>query len=368
MSAMSPGSRPQHPSGPLQITSRKSVGGPKAELVLLPQAFPDTISWWIEQYFRIEVSTAPSSRKVQAHDLALFRDYLIEEERTEKRLAWTPRLTRAFQDHLRRTIDEHGGRRWRDRTINRVLAHLKTFGKWVHKLAPFPLGSPTEKLKLLPTTTGLEVDRAITPAERRRILDAADVLVQTGGRSRDRSRFRGAEARPQRKTYRPWRNRAIVYALIETGMRRQAIAKLNVSDVDAQKKSVTVEEKGGLEHTYQISKEGLAAVTDYIAHERDADDRRWHSPALFLAAPSVSAGAGRLTPHAINGVWNEVCATAGVHGRTPHSARHAMGKHIIEKTGNIAAVQRQLGHRNAGYSMQYTRVTDQKLHDVIDDR
>ena len=38
---------------------------------------------------------------------------------------------------------------------------------------------------------------------------------------------------------------------------------------------------------------------------------------------------------------------ARVEGRTPHSARHAIGRHIIEKTGNVAAVKRQLGHRNA---------------------
>jgi len=28
-----------------------------------------------------------------------------------------------------------------------------------------------------------------------------------------------------------------------------------------------------------------------------------------------------------------------------------MGRHLIEKTGNIAAVQRQLGHTNAAYSI-----------------
>jgi site-specific recombinase XerC len=40
----------------------------------------------------------------------------------------------------------------------------------------------------------------------------------------------------------------------------------------------------------------------------------------------------------------------------------------IEKTGNIAAVQRQLGHTNAAYSIQYARVTDQELADALDDR
>jgi len=49
-------------------------------------------------------------------------------------------------------------------------------------------------------------------------------------------------------------------------------------------------------------------------------------------------------------------------------ARHAMGKHLIEKTGNLAAVQRQLGHTNATYSMQYTRITDEELGNALEDR
>ena len=53
---------------------------------------------------------------------------------------------------------------------------------------------------------------------------------------------------------------------------------------------------------------------------------------------------------------------------THHDARHPMGRHLIEKTGNIAAVQRQLGHTNAAYSIQSARVTDQELADALDDR
>jgi site-specific recombinase XerD len=42
----------------------------------------------------------------------------------------------------------------------------------------------------------------------------------------------------------------------------------------------------------------------------------------------------------INTVFNEICSLAGVEGHTPHDARHAMGRYLIEKTGDIAAVQR----------------------------
>src|SRR5690242_20458371 len=70
----------------------------------------------------------------------------------------------------------------------------------------------------------------------------------------------------------------------------------------------------------------------------------------------------------VNQSWNEVAGLADVDGKTPHSARQAMGRHIIEKTGIIAAVQRQLGHKNAAYSMQYARISEKELAEVIEDR
>ena len=75
------------------------------------------------------------------------------------------------------------------------------------------------------------------------------------GAVEDRKRYRTGE-RPRRKGYRPYRNRAIVYTLIETGMRRAAITKLNLDQVDLRRKTLTVVEKGGYEHPYQISREG----------------------------------------------------------------------------------------------------------------
>jgi integrase len=92
-----------------------------------------------------------------------------------------------------------------------------------------------------------------------------------------------------------------------------------------------------------------------------------NSNALFLPAGSRTLSSGRLTPIIVNDVWNAVCRLAGITGKTPHSARHAMGRHIINKTGNVAAVQRQLGHKNAAYSLQYARITEAELQEVVDE-
>ena len=111
------------------------------------------------------------------------------------------------------------------------------------------------KVKLPAVGMGLEVDRAITPAERRKLLDAADLLLTIGGLSRDRKRYKTGQ-RPRRKGYRPYRNRAMVYTLIETGMRRGAITKLDMDHVNGRRKTLTVGEKGGTRTPIRLARRG----------------------------------------------------------------------------------------------------------------
>ena len=329
----------------------------------------DFLKIWMALYFEIEVTTLPSSRKIQERDLRLFLAFMIDQEGTDVRPRWTPRLSADFKRYLTSVIDEKGRRRWGDKTANRILAHVKTFAKWVYKMQPFPLGNPMEKIKGLTVGNSLEIDRAVTPSERRRLLDAADLLPVIGGRSKDRNRYKDMENRPVRKTYRPYRNRAILYTLLETGMRREAVVRIDVAGVDFLRGTITVQEKGRVMQTYSISREGLNAIRDYMEKERAMDEASFSTPALFLPVASVQNKEARLSPWSINQIWNDVFDRAGIEGkRTPHSARHAMGKHIMEKTGNLAAVQKQLGHKNAAYSMQYARITGEELKNVLDDR
>ena len=352
----------------LKPVDQIAIGNKFSAIKVSGEGREDTLQFWCEVYFAHAVTTMETSRKVQRRDLSLFIRF-AEKEGVSIRSLWTPRLSRAFQDFLCTVRRPDGQRYWSDRTANRILAHIKTFAKWVHQLAPFPLGNPMQEIRLMPVGSSLDVERALSSTERRRILDAADLLTTVGGRSKDRRRNKDTAPieRPLRKNTRPWRNRAIIYALIETGMRRAAVVNLNLEDIDWDNCLVVVTEKGGMTHSYPISDQGLAAIRDYIIRERNLDGTD-HPPALFLPAATIRNSKGRLAPLVVNQIWNEVCAVARVTGKSPHAARHAMGRHIIDKTGNIAAVQRQLGHRNVAYSVQYARVSNKEMLDVLNDR
>lgn len=330
----------------------------------------DSLTEWGNAYFLHAVTTSENSQREQKRDLTLFFQFMNDKEGSLERLRWTPRLSKSFVSYLQKEKKD-SRRRWSDATINRIVAHLKTFSKWINSLAPFTLGNPMGKIKMLSVTNRLEIDRALTDSERRRLLDTCDQLLEVGGRSKDRNIHKATVTeRPRRKGYRPWRNRAIIYTLLETGMRRAAIGEIDLDNVDFKKRRITTIEKGGFQETYAISTEGIKAIQDYIENERERDVDYWKNPKLFLSAGMGNIrGDGQLKPLSVSNVWKDVCQEANIEGKTPHSARHAMGKHIMKKTGgNVAAVQRQLGHKNAAYSLQYSRISDEELDSALDDR
>jgi len=78
-------------------------------LVHVPEYGPDTLTWWAEQYFKHEVSTAAATKKAQRRNLNHFILFMMREEGTDERPRWTPRLSRAFLEHLQTITDETKG-------------------------------------------------------------------------------------------------------------------------------------------------------------------------------------------------------------------------------------------------------------------
>lgn len=331
----------------------------------------NTLTAWLEAYFDVGTTASQSSQKVQRRDLGRFLAFVFQEEQEDSLSVWTPRLTRAFLEEIQQqTHPKTGEKRFGGHTIKRIFAHLKTFGRWIGKYKPFPLGNPVEGISP-PPVIPLSVNRALTPSERRKMLDSADYLPVMGGKKRSPRKLDLFPAdRPRRKAYRPWRNRAIIYTLVETGMRRSAITAINISGIDPTTRTIKTIEKGGKEKIYTISKTGYKAIMDYIHYERGEDHDYWDmSPALFLPACSRTHSLGRLSPRNINTIWNETRDLAKIEKKkTPHSARHGMGRYILDSTGNIHAVQKQLNHDSPYYSLQYAQLTEEEIQQVLDQR
>ena len=60
-----------------QLVARKNIKAEKS-LIRIEAGLPDSLPWWLEQYFHFEVTTGESSRKVQRRDLQLFLNFMME--------------------------------------------------------------------------------------------------------------------------------------------------------------------------------------------------------------------------------------------------------------------------------------------------
>ena len=143
--------------------SQNTIRNDIVPLALLLHAGSESLEAWVAHYFRLAVTTSLASQKVQHRDFALFLRYMQTEEGHTRCMAWTPRLTRDFQRHLQGTLNERGQRYWSDKTMVRVMAHLKTLATWMHSLQPFPSGHPMAKIKLPAVGSSLRDRACVNP-------------------------------------------------------------------------------------------------------------------------------------------------------------------------------------------------------------
>jgi site-specific recombinase XerD len=152
------------------------------------------------------------------------------------------------------------------------------------------------------------------------------------------------------------RNRAIIELLYSTGMRVAELCGLNVEDVDFGSNTVRIFGKGGKERIVPFGRFAKTALSLYL-RERSAKE----GEPLFL-----NRFKKRLS---VRGVWmviNSERKRAGFPPISPHTLRHSVATHLLEKGADIRSVQEFLGHKRLSTTQIYTHLTTRKLKEVYD--
>ncbi len=330
---------------------------------------PDSLEAWIETYLRLAVMGVRSeavAQKIVLH-LHRFRDFFVKSYGHDRLSTCLRRDVQAWQNELVSQGFAHS-------TINNHLASLSAFTTWVHTHNPdlFPAGDPTKgvgELGLPPLEP-----RALSPEQVRSLKNVCDRLErfhQVKGRRQNR----GEGAVPVQAHGRPWRDRAIVYVLLSTGLRREELVNLDLDQIEpstsealraARRTRIThVKGKGKTERTVFLSADARLALADYLERERPRDATPMMT-ALFVSANSIAARAedGRLSPQAINlilaqiGHWHDAemrDPARRISPLRPHDLRHTFAFHLAKVTGADAyELERRLGHRSQRYIQRYT--------------
>jgi integrase len=147
------------------------------------------------------------------------------------------------------------------------------------------------------------------------------------------------------------RDRIALRLLFDYGLRKGALRAVQFKHFDYQRRRLTIFTKGAKVRNIPIP--SAAFWTDLERHVQDVAALGEH---FLMAGTSGQGGARRPDPkramgaHGLHSWWYKRLHEAGIvamgteKGERMHKARHTAGQRVLDKTGNLKAVQSLLGH------------------------
>lgn len=214
-------------------------------------------------------------------------------------------------------------------TINQRLTALKKYFDWCIELS-LVMSNPTYEFKH--KTIKKKRSQALSRAEVRKIIRAA------GG-------------------YGNQRDITILELMLNTGLRREEVLNLKVSDINIspRKGSVLVRDsKTGESRIVPLNSKIRGEFEKYFATfspPLKPEDPLWHGQRGALKNPAT-----------INKIVNKYARKAGLNNVTPHKLRHTLATRYLENNpGNIRGLAEILGHSSLDTTMIYTIPPEEDL-------
>lgn len=328
----------------------------------------DSLQHWKDRYMEIAIVGDRSKDVQKKIDLQLqrFVDFLNQKMGHDRITTITQRQVREWLKDL-----YQDGKGFAPATVNNHQANLSKFMSWVkfhaqHLLPQDPTKGIREIALPAPEPRAYNEDQV---RSLKSICDRLERFHQLKGRQ-----WRGQEA-PMKAHGRPKRDRAIVYTMLSTGLRREELVKLNLNQLQPsnpqQLRQVRkarfsrVPGKGKTERNVYLSLDARQALADYLEYERPQDETET-SIALFLTANGIPARLpdARLDKRSVNrilekiGKWHDAeqpDPDRHISPLEPHALRHTFAFMLSAETGGDRfELQRRLGHRSDKYIEIYT--------------
>lgn len=234
---------------------------------------------------------------------------------------------------LRAYLGELVRARYSSRTLNRRLSAIRTLYRWLvregytDKDAAAAIASPKVARTLPKTMTDPDVCQ---------LLGACDEDGVIG-----------------------LRDRALIELLYASGARISEISRLDVGDIDRERRQVTLLGKGGKERIVPLYDMCIDELDAYLLTARPALVVRGEgaSEALF-----VSTRGRRMSAAALREAFERRVRLAGLDADiTPHAMRHTYATELLSGGADLRSVQELLGHSSLSTTQIYTHLSVDRL-------
>jgi integrase/recombinase XerD len=155
------------------------------------------------------------------------------------------------------------------------------------------------------------------------------------------------------------RDRAMLELLYATGCRASELSTLKLRDVHLSEGYCLCHGKGDKERLVPLGQRAIAAVKDFLEHERPRLAARAESAPVWLL---LSRRGQRLRRERIWELIKEYARRAGApESVSPHTLRHSFATHLLAGGADLRQVQEMLGHASIATTQIYTHVDPARL-------
>jgi integrase/recombinase XerD len=159
------------------------------------------------------------------------------------------------------------------------------------------------------------------------------------------------------------RDRALIMALLDTGLRASELCALRICDLDIKTGRIEVRHgvgggaKGGKGRSVYVGKTTRRAIWRYLSGR---DDQNEISSPLFLVE-----GIRRFNPDSLRHLIVRLATKSGVQDAHPHRFRHSFAIIYLRSGGDIFTLQELLGHRSLEMVRHYSHIAQLDIQEAF---
>lgn len=305
-----------------------------------------TLPPYCTQFFmKLEATTSSRTRLAYAYDLAVFFDYIHENNPIYNKIdirefpislldEIRPSDIEEYIYHLRIYEKDGTAHANGERGLKRKLASLRTFYNYFFKN------------ELIDTNPAAKVDmpkihdKNIVRLDADEVANMLDKIESGENLTKQQTNF-------HEKT--KIRDLAIVTLLLGTGIRVSECVGINILDIDWNNNGVKVHRKGGAEVVVYFGDEVAQALADYYEERKGITAVSGDENAFFLSMQRKRIGVRAVE----NLVKKYSKLVTNVKNITPHKLRSTYGTALYQETGDIYLVADVLGHKDVNTTRKH---------------
>ena len=147
------------------------------------------------------------------------------------------------------------------------------------------------------------------------------------------------------------RNKAMVLVLIDTGIRREELAKIKISDINIEARLISIYGKGRKQRLMLVSPTTLKAIWHYLRARKGPSECLW-----------ITEEGKPITGDGIGQMLQDLVSRAGItgHKASAHVFRHTFANNFLDAGGDLFDLQYLLGHASLKMVEGYSRAHKQR--------